>query len=231
MKKILIAILIAVSVSGYSQTKNFIDQNYIEVTGKAEMDIIPNEIYVSIKLNGKDIKKTGTVEEVEKLMFGKLKSLNIDVTKNLVIKDMASNLNSHWIKASDINTTKEYLLLLTDANKVVSVFRELQSVGISDISVDRVEHSEITKYRQDVKIEAIKAAKAKAESLTSAIGQTCGRALYIQEQNIDIYRGRNYGSGLTSNVFMNVKTDDRDLDIEFQKIKLQYTVLVKFELK
>jgi uncharacterized protein YggE len=231
MKKILIAILIAVSVSGYSQTKNFIDQNYIEVTGKAEMDIIPNEIYVSIKLNGKDLKKTGTVEEVEKLMFGKLKSLNIDVTKNLVIKDMASNLNSHWIKASDINTTKEYLLLLTDANKVVSVFRELQSVGISDISVDRVEHSEITKYRQDVKIEAIKAAKAKAESLTSAIGQTCGRALYIQEQNIDIYRGRNYGSGLTSNVFMNVKTDDRDLDIEFQKIKLQYTVLVKFELK
>jgi uncharacterized protein YggE len=231
MKKILIAILIAVSVSGYSQTKNFIDQNYIEVTGKAEMEIIPNEIYVSIKLNGKDIKKTGTVEEVEKLMFGKLKSLNIDVTENLVIKDMASNLNSHWIKASDINTTKEYLLLLTDANKVVSVFRELQSVGISDISVDRVEHSEITKYRQDVKIEAIKAAKAKAESLTSAIGQTCGRALYIQEQNIDIYRGRNYGSGLTSNVFMNVKTDNRDLDIEFQKIKLQYTVLVKFELK
>ena len=231
MKRILIAILIAVSVSGYSQTKNFIDQNYIEVTGKAEMDIVPNEIYVSIKLNGKDLKKTGTVEEVEKLMFGKLKSLNIDVTKNLVIKDMASNLNSHWIKASDINTTKEYLLLLTDANKVVSVFRELQSVGISDISVDRVEHSEITKYRQDVKIEAIKAAKSKAESLTSAIGQICGRALYIQEQNIDIYRGRNYGSGLTSNVFMNVKTDNRDLDIEFQKIKLQYTVLVKFELK
>lgn len=231
MKKILFVILIAVSVSGHSQTKNFIDQNYIEVTGKAEMEIIPNEIYVSIKLNGKDLKKTGTVEEVEKLMFGKLKSLNIDVTKNLVIKDMASNLNSHWIKASDINTTKEYLLLLTDANKVVSVFRELQSVGISDISVDRVEHSEITKYRQDVKIEAIKAAKAKAESLTSAIGQTCGRALYIQEQNIDIYRGRNYGSGLTSNVFMNVKTDNGDLDIEFQKIKLQYTVLVKFELK
>ncbi len=227
MKRILIAILIVISVSGYSQTKNFIDQNYIEVTGKAEMEIIPNEIYVSIKLNGKDLKKIGTVEQVEKLMFDKLNNLNIDVTKNLVIKDMASNLNSHWIKASNINMTKEYQLLLTDANKVVSVFRELQSAGISDISVDRVEHSEITKYRQDVKIEAIKAAKTKAVSLTSAIGQTCGRALYIQEQNGDIYR-RGY---MSSNVFIDVKTDNRDLDIEFEKIKLQYTVLVKFELK
>lgn len=31
--------------------KNFIDQNYIEVTGTAEMEIVPDEIYLKIVLS------------------------------------------------------------------------------------------------------------------------------------------------------------------------------------
>ena len=34
--------------------KNFIDQNYIEVTGTAEMEIVPDEIYLKIVLSEKD---------------------------------------------------------------------------------------------------------------------------------------------------------------------------------
>ena len=33
--------------------KNFIDQNYIEVTGTAEMEIVPDEIYLKIVLSEK----------------------------------------------------------------------------------------------------------------------------------------------------------------------------------
>ncbi|HBH21980.1 MAG TPA: SIMPL domain-containing protein, partial [Cytophagales bacterium] len=34
-----------------SSTKNFIDENYIEVTGTARIEIIPDEIYLKIIIN------------------------------------------------------------------------------------------------------------------------------------------------------------------------------------
>ena len=45
--------------------KNFIDQNYIEITGTAETLVVPDEIYVSIKLTEKNHRKT--IEEQEQL--------------------------------------------------------------------------------------------------------------------------------------------------------------------
>ncbi len=48
--------------------KNFIDQNYIEVTGKAEMEILPDEVYLRILLNEKDFKGKDFAE-IEKSMF------------------------------------------------------------------------------------------------------------------------------------------------------------------
>jgi uncharacterized protein len=46
MKRFIVGILLMISLTGFSQNgeKNFIDQNYIEVTGKAEMDIVPDMI-------------------------------------------------------------------------------------------------------------------------------------------------------------------------------------------
>ena len=72
--------------------KNFIDQNYIEVTGKAEMEIIPDEIYISILLNEKNYKGKN-FPELEKSMFDKLSDLGIDLSKDLAIKDLLSDLN------------------------------------------------------------------------------------------------------------------------------------------
>lgn len=41
---------------GMAQTgeKNFIDQNYVEVTGTAELEIVPDEIYLRIVISEKD---------------------------------------------------------------------------------------------------------------------------------------------------------------------------------
>ena len=49
MKRILITLFFTLLVfSGFSQgtTKNFIDQNYIEVVGDAEKKVTPNQIYL-----------------------------------------------------------------------------------------------------------------------------------------------------------------------------------------
>jgi len=232
MKKLILIILTILSISGFSQTKNFIDQNFIEVTGKAEMEIIPNEIYLTIVLNEKDFKGKEDLQIIEQSLINKLKEIGINTSENLAVKDMVSNFKDYWIKSKEIKTSKVYQLKVTNAEMAGKVFQELELLGISNINVERVEHSEILDYKQKVKIAAIKAAKTKADSLTKAIDQSCGRAIYIQELNHQIYSGLNRTS--TSNIMVrevnNLIQSNKEFEIEFKSIKLEYAILVRFEL-
>ena len=114
-------------------------------------------------------------------MLSKLKEIGIDINKDLLIKDISSNFKYYWLTKNEILLAKEYQLLVKDGKTASKVFIELENIGISNVSIDKLDNSNIQKYRKEVKIEAIKAAKEKAESLANAIGQNIGRAIFIQE--------------------------------------------------
>ncbi|MCH5690311.1 hypothetical protein LWM68_42440 [Niabella sp. W65] len=61
--------------------KNFIDKNYIEVTGKAEMEFTPDKIFIQVLLTEKDSKNKNAIPEQERQMLQKLQSLGIDTKK------------------------------------------------------------------------------------------------------------------------------------------------------
>ncbi|WP_010663493.1 SIMPL domain-containing protein [Marinilabilia salmonicolor] len=235
MKNLFILMLATISLTAFSQpgNKNFIDQNYIEVTGKAEMEIVPDEIYLKILLNEKELKGNQTVDEVEQKMISKLEATGIDVSRALSVKDMVSNFRQYWILGADINAQKEYQLVVTAAKTVGRVFQTLHSLGISNISIERVDHSQLEKFKTEVKINAIKAAKEKAASLTQAIGQSAGQALYIQELNSHIYGAYKSGESMMANMVVKARGGNESAapQIEFEKIKLEYSILVRFELQ
>jgi len=85
-----------------------------------------------------------------------------------------------------------------------------------------------------VKINAIQAAMEKAESLTHAIGQNIGRAIYIQELENN-YNPGNPGSAnsilIRGNSSAIYRSNAPSLDIDFEKIKLSFSILCRFELK
>jgi uncharacterized protein len=226
-----------IALISYAQTgdKNFIDQNYIEVKAYAEKQITPDRIYLNILINEKDIKGK-TVPEIEKSMFDKLQEMGIDIQKDIAIKDFVSNFKHYWILKTDIRFIKEYQLIVRDAKLAGHVFIELEKLGISNISINKFEHSEIEKFKNEIRMEAIKSAKQKASDLTTSIGQDIGRALYIFE-NSDIddestLHGQVAGlmiRGYSAQGIYGSRAPDPD--IEFEKIKLEYDVTVRFELK
>ena len=65
---ILLTMFIGLNLSAQNQ-KNFIDQNYIEVKGVAELEVVPNEIYLNIVLDEKDTKNKESIEQLEQKMF------------------------------------------------------------------------------------------------------------------------------------------------------------------
>ena len=170
MKQLIIGLFLSISIIGLAQTgeKNFIDQNYIEVTGKAELEISPDIIYVKIVLSDKDNKEKLALPEIERRMINILSEIGIDVNKDLSLIDFASNLKSYWLK-SNVTLKKQYQLTVHDAKTLQEIFFEFQKLGISNVSVEKLDHSKMEQYRKDVKVSAIKAAKEKAELLAIAV--------------------------------------------------------------
>lgn len=234
MKKLLFILLFFPLISqAQSGDKNFIDQNYIEVTGKSEMEVTPDMIYLKIFLSEKDNKNKAPLAERENAMISKLKEIGIDITKDLLMKDISSNFKYYFLQKSDILLSKEYQLIVHDAKTASKVIIELEKLGISNVSLDKLDNSNMAKYRKDVKIDAIKAAKNKAEYLATAIGQSVGRAIYIQELESN-YRGTS--APVNSFVFKGVSDQlygsrAADPEIDFEKMKIEYSIMCRFELK
>ena len=210
-----------------SGSKNFIDQNYIEVTGKANMEIIPDEIYLSIILNEATNRDKLTIEVLEVKMKNSLAAIGINVAEKLMIKDMVTKLKTYTLSKNQIHQSRQYQLVVNDAKTAATVFKELELIGISNMGIEKLDHSKIEEYKNEVKVNAIAAAKEKAIALTNAVNQEIGRAMFIQEQ--EFYHS--YQATNKMEIRAKYSSIQTEPDIDFEKIKLEYSVLVRFELK
>ena len=142
-KSLLTTVLFLIVLAGQSQTKNFIDQPYIEVNGTADTAITPNEIYIKIIISEADTKNKISVEDLETKMVNALKTLGINTETDLTTSDVASNFKYYFLKGKDILKTKEYILKVGDAVTMTKVITQLEDLGISNTSIDRVDHSNL----------------------------------------------------------------------------------------
>lgn len=234
MKKTMIALGLILSsyVVAQTGTKNFIDQPYLEVNGRAEREVAPDRIYLSIQLNEKDFKGK-TFVEIEKSMIKALQGLNIDTKKQLSIKDVASNFQKYWYSKKEAVITKEYQLIVYDGQTAGATFLALQQLGIANVSVEKLENSRLEAIKMELKGEAVKEAKASADILTKAIGQSVGKALFIQENSYGSMPRVTYAKSARMTV-QNYDLEEMvssQPEIEFEKQKLECNITVRFVLE
>ena len=230
MKKLMLIMIVACSltVATAQGVKNFIDQPYIEVTGNDKMEIVPDEIYISIEIKEDDSKGKQQVEQLEKKMLNSLSTIGVDIKKDLTILDFSSDFKEFWYKKSSIRNDKKYQLKVNSGKMAGMVYYEMEKIGISNLSILKTDHSKIETFKQEVKIKAIKAAKEKANSLAEAIGQTAGKAIYVQERNFRPYMPR------VANMAFKSESSDSMMDmpdIDFEKIILEYEIVGYFTLE
>ena len=95
-----------------------------------------------------------------------------------------------------------------------------------------MDHSQLKKLRNQIKIEAIQNAQEKAKFLAEAVDQSVGRAIYIKELDeyaIDrLLRGRMPGISVKGAVTRAVAEEP---EIDFEKIQLKYQILARFTLE
>lgn len=220
--------LLLFTTISFSQSgqKNFIDQPYIEVTGQVETEITPNEIYLRIVLNENDKKGRISIEKQENKMLTKLRQCDVDIEKQLSVEDFNGIYKRKFLGENRVTKIKHYQLLIYDGKTLARVYQELDAIDVSNISIIKVDHSEIEAYKRETKIKALKVAKQKAEDYANAINQSVGKALFIQESS-NIYRVSNM---LVNNVSKSYDSQESIADLDIKKIKITENVLAKFIL-
>lgn len=231
MKKLLLLLVIVLTgiiVKAQSSEKNFIDQPYIEVTGTAELEIVPDLIYLTIILNETDTKGKVSLETLEKKMKQRLTGLGIDVAKDLTVEDFSSDFVKFFLKEKEILASRRYILIVHDAGIAGKAIRALSEEEISNISLSKIDHSQMAQKRFDLRLEAVKAAKRKAEAMAECIGQQIGKAVYISEnQAFTPYAQSNVSSFELLNL---VDPAVEAPELSFRNITIKSSVNVKFIL-
>ena len=234
MKKIGLLLIIAlVSLKSYSQEKNFIDQPYLETTAIVDTLVVPDRIYLSILITEKDTRGRTSVEELENRMNTKLIALGIDTKKQLTLSDVTSNFKKYFLKGTDVLKNKAYTLLVYDAETAGKVIAGLESIEISNVHLNKTEYSKLEQLKIELKLKAVLKAKKQAESMLKPLNQNIGKALYISDLNSNItnaLQGR--VAGIQIRGYSSYKAEEyKPIDIEFEKIKIESAVTIKFGIE
>lgn len=202
----------------------------IFVTGTAEKEVIPDEIFIRIKISEAVInKEKKSVEAQEAELKSSLQKIGINL-KNLFLSDAGADYIKVTRRTKDVVSSKEYTLQVQDAATVGKVFEQLDNLQIKDASVARVNYSKSDSLKKVVHVAAILAAKEKAEYLLAALGKTIGNPLNIIEIEYNMFpmmaNVRASGNEVGD---MNAQNDVEPL--QFSKIKVQATIQARFAIK
>ncbi|HEX8332664.1 MAG TPA: SIMPL domain-containing protein [Segetibacter sp.] len=243
MKKIFTT-LVAVALLATSNAQNFQDKQLriINVNGTAEMEVVPDEIYVQVEL--REYKKGITkidIEAIKKNFIKAVIGIGIADTNITVQGYQGYDANYWWYRKNkkknpDMMASITYWVTLTSTKKMDELVEKLDDEATQNFFIAKVSHSKVQEFKKQLKIQAVKQAKEKATYLAAAIHETIGNAININEPHeMGIYAPMVVRSTAASTQMREmaggVGGDVSAANIDFKKIKYKFDVNVTFGLK
>lgn len=228
-KTLLLAALLCISITTFGQESE--TARYIEVTGTSEITLVPDEIHYLIEI------KEYWAEEFD----GKSKPENYrtkvplaGIEQKLRMALLKTGISENAIRTQEVGdywreqgreflVSKRFDITLTDFNQIDEILKVIDTKGISYMRIGELKNKDMQAFRQQGKIEALKAAKKKATYLVEALGKQLGDVIRIVEPQESI----RYPFAAQSNV----SSSQAEAFEAFRTIKLNYSMLVRFEIK
>jgi hypothetical protein len=175
----LFLVIISIScISCVAQVEETEEPRTIEVTGSAEMAVQPDEVELSIVL------RTSSAKDKKKEFLKILAEQGI--TEDKIVFESSNNYNWWWYYSNYYdNSVQRYTVSIDSTVDAMALMDKLKQPWIEQIRVSNRSNSKIEVYRKEVKIQAIKSAKEKAEYMLAALGEELGGVVAITEVNGD----------------------------------------------
>jgi uncharacterized protein len=228
-----LALIVVSAAFGQAET----EKRVIEVSGSAETLITPNEFTFKVTiLERMEKKEKLTIETQEASLRSELSRIGLDPAEDLSVYDISSRYIPQK-KVRDVLGSKDYSLKVRDISKIAPLIELIDRLNISKLDLIDTTHTELTRFRRETKMEAIKAAKEKAIYLLGAIGERAGKPTFVKEIDEETARLNLSGVNSNSNSFVSnysrtsSSSSDSDSDLSFEQIKLRFVILAKFEIE
>ena len=219
---LLLLLLTPMYLLAQPQAENHIP--YIETSAKADSLVVPDEIYLSIKLREQDERKNVSVEDLEKRMLETLEKLDIDIEKQLKLADLSSNIKTYLLRRKDIKKRKRFELKLKSATTAGRVLEALEEKGIANVSLLKTDYSNIDALKLHLLGEAVAKAKQRANAMANPLGQLVEAAIFISDSNAGFVGYRQNEMVMYSPMVKNASDDAPEIQFKPQKIAVRVTV-------
>jgi uncharacterized protein YggE len=248
MKKLLFVMMLMSTsyVLTAQQTFQLVNNPYpktITVSGSAEMEIIPDEIYVNISL--REYQKKGD----DKKDIETIKTNFLEACKTSGLPDSAISIFSYTGYGNYFNYRKRkkdpnmftsitYQVKFKDSKTMDLLVEKLDDEATQNFQIFATSHSKLIEFRKQLKIKAVQAAKDKGLYLTEAIGEKLGEAVTVKEPDENQFLPKGVNQFAASNTMYEAAfaksamgAVSYEKEIDFRKIKLHFEVDVVFALK
>ncbi|WP_238554953.1 SIMPL domain-containing protein [Chryseobacterium sp. P1-3] len=166
-------------------------------------------------------------QTTKKKLFETLKNAGVK-NEDIKFKSMYQNLYSKTVKF-----TKNFQFKANAKSNISKIFEDLNQKWVSSLNISEVNNTKIADFRKTVKINALKAAKEKADYLLESMGKKTGSVIEIveiEDYTSDMVMPVAY-KGRMSNVQMEMA--DAPVDYSFdniENIKLKYSIKTRYEI-
>ena len=230
MKALLLLLLFGIS-SVNAQSK--IDsRKFIQVTGSAEMSIKPDEIELKVVLSEYD--KDGKIVRLDDIEseFAKILKSNKINPESISYESKSSWYWWYWWSyRNNPAHFKTVTLKLNKDTNFLKLVEDLNKQWTHSIQISNTSNKEIQRLRKEVKIEAMKAAKAKATYLLESVDEEIGGLLEVEEMPEATTSYWFNPQNITSNSYVSNSSNQNNSIDNASDIKLRYEVKAKFEIK
>lgn len=210
----------------------------ITVTGTSELNIVPDEIKISVDIDNREkllqTAKEKTDEQARKLVaLAKAQQIPpADILTSYVAMTPIRNFRKNEGRTIlYFQASQRITITLHDFSKYDSLMDSMVKEGFGDATVV-YDVSDMPSYRRKARISAILAAQEKARLLAEAIGQKIGKAYAIKEA------AQSNPYGASRNVSLNTESRFGSQDeypegssLSIGNIKVQVSVEVSFHLE
>ena len=215
----------------------------ITVTGAADTRLCPDEMTLTINIaeyyteqyeagkTEKDYKTLVKLEEIEKKLMDLLHTNGI---ADSLVSFSFVNTSWNWYyydgEKKPVKFEKTMKVKLSDHTKAVAIIRDIDTKGISYLSLGDFHSSKEQEMRRELKAEALKAAKEKAAYMLSKVDKEIGDIITIKELNDDYPYWSWRGPAQTS-VSNSAYAYDSSEPAGPDEIMMRYEVEAEFEIQ
>ena len=170
----------------------------IQVTGTAELFVVPDEVSFSLKVSKSD-KSLTTAKAQHDANIAKLIALSkqmgvdakdvktdfISVSEKYDRRRIAGSDDEFENVFAGYTVSRTLVVKLRDMSKFEEFLSEVVKVGVTELGRVSFQSSQLRKHKDQARAMAIRAAREKAEGIVKEIGQTIGKAVSIEEDDVE----------------------------------------------